>query len=149
MLVKQAFSLSDVEKLNSLFFEMLYKTNSKQIRNLQFQHSQIRFTYLMRNIENMTGPILELPMFIVLIENNHTTTFCIVENYTCNNLHIQDTTKFESFFNNIVFVIQNNHLYVATQFNSFNDLDIAIDRILNYTFLLVLNSVTQDTPFKH
>ena len=149
MLVKQTFSLSDFEKLNCLFIEMLDKTNSRQIKNLEIQHSQIRFTYLMGNIENMSGPILELPMFIELIENNYTPSFCIAENYTCNNLDIQETTKFESFFNYIVFVNQNNHLHVATQFDSFSDLDIAIDRILNYTFLLVLDSVTHDTPFKH
>lgn len=149
MLIKQILTSSDEEKLNCFFKEMIDKTKSKHIKNLGIHNTYINFIYLMGDTQMMAGPLLELPMSIVLIENDQDTNFCMFEQYTHTHLDIQDTTKFEDFSNDVIFVRKDKHFHVGTIFDSFGELDLAIDRILNYTFLLVLDNVTNVTPFKH
>jgi hypothetical protein len=149
MIIKHKFTLNDLDKLNTLFKDMLYKTPSIRFKHLGIHHTYITFQYLMGDIEIGGYPLLELPMQILLLEDQYVTSFCLVEQYTSTHFELEDSTKFEDLYNDIIFINQSGTLLIGTLFASFEELYEAIQRILDYTFLLVLDDVSHYNHTRH
>jgi hypothetical protein len=137
------------DKLKSLFNEMIEKTHLSQIKCISKHQNHISFIYLMGNTDMSIGPVLELPMTIVLIEDKLNTTFCVIEHYLYTLLDVSDITKLKDLSKGVLFINHEGQSCVASLFKSLNELDQAVDRVLNYSFLLVLDDLTFHPTFMH
>lgn len=146
---KHLFTSCSRDKLKSLFNEMIEKTHFSQIKCINKHQNHISFIYLIGSTDKSIGPVLELPMTIVLVEDKLNTTYCVIEHYLYTLLDVSDTTKFKDLSKGVLFINHEGQSCVASLFKSLDELDQAIDRILNYSFLLVIDDLSCRPTFMH
>lgn len=149
MKIKHKFTIEDVTSLNDFFKSMLDTTNSKVFQQLGIHHTYITFLYLIGDSEISNGHNMKLPMVIFLVETNTKTTFCLVEQFANKFFQIEDTDKFSDINTDLIFVDQEESKHVGICFDSLEQLDAAVQRILEYTALLIFDDLSKQAKLRH
>lgn len=149
MKIKHNFSIEDLNYFNDFFRAMLIKTDSEQFKHLSIHQTYISFHYNIEGINSSDNAGMNLPMIIFLVETTSNAKFCLVEQFTNEYFDIRVVDKFSDMNPDLLFVTNQETNHVGICFDSLEELNASIKRILDYTVLLILDDLTFHSSVKH
>ena len=149
MKIKHNFSIEDLNYFNDFFRAMLIKTDSKQFKHLSIHQTYITFHYIIEEFSSSDSASMNLPMIIFLVETTSNAKFCLVEQFTKEYFEINEVDKFSDINPDLLFVTNQETNHVGICFDSLEELNASIKRILDYTALLILDDLAYHSSVKH